>query len=402
MDPVILGRTIAELRKKKGLTQAELAERLRVSDKTVSKWENGSGYPEITQIPALAKVFSVTTDRLLSEEREGITVAGTVICDIVKNVDYFPEKGMLANILSTSRSVGGCVCNTAVDLARIDRTIPVSAIGKTGDDEYGDFIISVLQSNGVDASGIIREKSAATSFSDVISLASGERTFFSCRGANATFSPDEINAESLSSKMLHVGYIFLLDKFDGKDDEYGTGMAKLLARAQAAGIKTSVDMVSGNDIAQKAAVAVAAFKFCDYVIVNELEACGVAGVPPRKKDGTLDVKNVRKAMEYIMNAGVREKVIVHAREGGFCLSVNGDFTAVGSLCVPKEIIKGNVGAGDAFCAGCLYYIYKGKTDEEILSFASAAAAISLTEENSVDGMRSEKEILKFAGNFSRR
>ncbi len=49
-----LGRMIMRLRKKKGLTQAELARRLNVSNKAVSKWENGGGYPEITQLPMLS------------------------------------------------------------------------------------------------------------------------------------------------------------------------------------------------------------------------------------------------------------------------------------------------------------------------------------------------------------
>ncbi len=46
-----IGKTIAELRKIKGWTQAELAEKLNVSDKAVSKWESESGLPEILQLP---------------------------------------------------------------------------------------------------------------------------------------------------------------------------------------------------------------------------------------------------------------------------------------------------------------------------------------------------------------
>ena len=65
------GSTVAELRKVKGWTQASLAKKLNVSDKTVSKWECGIGYPEITQIPILANLFGVTTDYLLSGESIG-------------------------------------------------------------------------------------------------------------------------------------------------------------------------------------------------------------------------------------------------------------------------------------------------------------------------------------------
>ena len=93
-------------------------------------------------------------------------------------------------------------------------------------------------------------------------------------------------------------------------------------------------------------------------------------------------------MEY----GVKEKVIVHAKEAGFCLGKDGRFSKVGTVRIPQASIKGSVGAGDAFCAGSLYGIYHGYPDEKILSFSAAAAACSLFEENAVDGMRSKDGI----------
>ena len=95
MDSKITGSLIASLRKAAGLTQAALAEKLNVSDKTVSKWENGLGYPEITLFPDIAALFGVSVDYLLTGERNGITVAGSIIVDSVKNISTFPEKGML-------------------------------------------------------------------------------------------------------------------------------------------------------------------------------------------------------------------------------------------------------------------------------------------------------------------
>lgn len=61
------GAKIADLRKKKGLTQTQLAEMLNISNKTVSRWETGEGYPEITLLSPLAKALGVTVDNLLSE-----------------------------------------------------------------------------------------------------------------------------------------------------------------------------------------------------------------------------------------------------------------------------------------------------------------------------------------------
>lgn len=57
MNPQTIGNIIREFREDKGLTQMQLAARLNVSDKTVSKWETGGGYPDITQIEPLAKTL---------------------------------------------------------------------------------------------------------------------------------------------------------------------------------------------------------------------------------------------------------------------------------------------------------------------------------------------------------
>ena len=63
-----LGERIANLRKKAGLTQEELAEKLGISPQAVSKWENDISCPDVMSIPDLAKILGVSTDTLLSGE----------------------------------------------------------------------------------------------------------------------------------------------------------------------------------------------------------------------------------------------------------------------------------------------------------------------------------------------
>ena len=64
-----IGRTIKELRQKRGITQVEFSEALRVSVQTVSRWENGVNAPDLSMLPQLAVYFKVTTDYLLGLER---------------------------------------------------------------------------------------------------------------------------------------------------------------------------------------------------------------------------------------------------------------------------------------------------------------------------------------------
>ena len=66
MNQYVTGAVIRELREKKNLTQAELAEILNVSDKTVSKWETAKGYPDISLLEPIARVFGVSITELIS------------------------------------------------------------------------------------------------------------------------------------------------------------------------------------------------------------------------------------------------------------------------------------------------------------------------------------------------
>ena len=66
MNQYITGTVIKELRNRHGMTQTELAEKLGVSAKTISKWETGKGYPDITLLEPIAEVFSVSVTELLS------------------------------------------------------------------------------------------------------------------------------------------------------------------------------------------------------------------------------------------------------------------------------------------------------------------------------------------------
>ncbi len=65
-----LGKRIVELRKQKGLTQDDTAELFKVTRQTISNWENGKSYPDITLLLAISEKFDVSLDELLKEDRE--------------------------------------------------------------------------------------------------------------------------------------------------------------------------------------------------------------------------------------------------------------------------------------------------------------------------------------------
>lgn len=401
MNPVIFGKMISDLRKKVGLTQAGLAQKLHVTDKAVSRWENGAGYPEITQLPVLAEIFGVSVDYLLKGNPRGIMVAGNIIVDLIHLIDAYPQKNMLADVVSVSKAVGGCAPNTVISLAKINPDLQLSAAGKIGNDENGRFVLSQLKKYGIDTGLVTVTEEAPTSFCNVMTEQStGERTFFHGRGANKLFGLSDIDVYNLDCEIFHIGYVMLLDEFDQPDPEYGTKMAHLLHDLSIRGIKTSIDTVSSQSGDFRATVT-PSLRYCNYAIMNEIESGLISGISPRNEDGSLNIENIRATMAFLVQCGVKEKVIVHCSEAGFMMNADGTFLAVPSLQLPKGYIKGSVGAGDTYAAGCLYGIYCGFDDRYILEFASGASAANLSEADSISGVKSHKEIEKLLTQYPR-
>lgn len=64
-----LGETISKLRKQKNMTQSELAQKLNVTDKAVSKWERNVSCPDVYTITKIAEIFNVSVDELMSAQK---------------------------------------------------------------------------------------------------------------------------------------------------------------------------------------------------------------------------------------------------------------------------------------------------------------------------------------------
>ena len=327
-----------------------------------------------------------------------ITFAGNILVDSIKTIATWPDKGMLVQIKSLSRAVGGSVCNTAIDLKTLDPSLDVRALGRVGQDDAGDFAAKFLAGHGIDVSSVAR-MNVPTTFTDVMTVeTTGERTFFNMHGADSALVPEDVDPTQLGTNVFHLGYLLLLDGLDAPDAEYGTKAARLLAKVQAAGIKTSVDIVSEQSD-RFAKIVPPALRFCDWLVVNEIEGSLATGLPCRDAAGRVTPELLEKIAARLFEMGVREHVVLHCPELGLARDAAGKVTVVPSLKLPEGWIKGSVGAGDAFCAGTLYGLMKGFPDDEILRLASAAAAANLSVPDSVSGARTLAETRALADRF---
>jgi len=337
-----------------------------------------------------------------SNSRRGLLAGGNWIIDLVKLIDVYPRQEQLANIRSQSQGTGGAPYNVLVDLARLGAPFPLFAAGLVGKDTLGALIVEDCQKNKIDTKCLTTTPKAATSYTDVMTeIEGGRRTFFHYRGANALWRGEDLDFRRNKARIFHLGYLLLLDALDEPDRVHGTKAAALLARAQAAGVKTSVDVVS-EDSDRFPKIVTPALKHVDYCILNEIEAGKTAGFKIRQPDGRLDTVALRHAAGALLQHGVREVVVIHFPEGAFARTRDGKDYWQMSLTLPPKYIAGTAGAGDAFCAGVLLGLHEEWELPQCLLTGVCVAAASLSDPTCTAGVGTLSSALALAKKFKPR
>ncbi|MCM3611795.1 helix-turn-helix domain-containing protein [Planococcus sp. MERTA32b] len=104
MDNKKVGTLIYRLRKEQGLTQKQLAERLNVSDRTISKWERGNGFPDVSLLAGLSAAFGVNIENIL----DGSLPANEFIGGNMKKSNYFVCTDCQNIVLATGNATISC------------------------------------------------------------------------------------------------------------------------------------------------------------------------------------------------------------------------------------------------------------------------------------------------------
>jgi sugar/nucleoside kinase (ribokinase family) len=331
--------------------------------------------------------------------RRGLLAGGNWIIDQVKIIDIYPQPEQLGNIRSQSQGTGGAPYNVLIDLARSGAPFPLFAAGLAGKDDLGQHILDDCRRHKIDARFLGTTPKAPTSYTDVMTEESGgRRTFFHARGANALWAGADLDFKKIKARVFHLGYLLLLDALDAPDPKFGTKAARLLDAAQAAGLKTSIDVVS-EDSDRFGRIVGPALQHVDYCILNEIEAGKTTGFKIRQADGQLDTVALRHAAGALLQKGVRELVVVHFPEGAFARTRKGDDVWQSSLKLPPKYIAGTAGAGDAFCAGVLLGLHEGWELQRCLLTGVCIAAASLSDATCTAGVKSLSASLTLAKKF---
>lgn len=329
----------------------------------------------------------------------GLLAGGNWIVDQVKLIDVYPQPEQLGNIRGQTQGTGGAPYNVLINLARTGAPFPLLGAGLVGKDALGTRILDDCRQHRIDLRHLLPTPKAPTSYTDVMTeQGHGRRTFFHARGANALWRGADLDFDRLRPRIFHLGYLLLLDALDEPDLRFGTRAARLLASAQAAGIKTSVDVVS-EDSDRFARIVNPALKHVDYCILNEIEAGKTTGFKVRHPDGRLDFVALRHAAGALLQQGVRELVVIHFPEGAFARTRRGEDVWQSALKLPRDYIAGTAGAGDAFCAGVLLGLHENWDLPRCLLTGVCIAAASLSDPTCTAGVKSLNHSLALARKF---
>jgi len=282
---------------------------------------------------------------------------GHVLYDIRCYVDNFPLPDKLSIMAGRLRhSGGGSAANVAVNSQRLG--LKTGMIGKVGFDEYGWYVVQNFRNLGVNTDHILVDFKNPTGVSLIIVDKQGVPEFTQMIGASEPILPEEIREDYIQkTRHLHMS---------GINEEALIHASKI---ARESGVTVSFD--SGRKKSELGLNKLKPIlKNVDTLIVNRHEAKVMLGLEDNAQ--ILDIaKNLKKKIgedkTYIIKGG-KENVLAYSPNGDFVVSPF------------KVAVKDTIGAGDAFDAGLLAAILRGKTLKDAVMYGSACGSLKCTEE----------------------
>ena len=326
-----------------------------------------------------------------TSSRQGVLAAGNWVIDHVKVLDAWPTQDALATITDQSDGNGGGPYNLLMDLARMRCGFPLAGVGLIGRDGDGEQILRDCDAHQIDRSGFHQTDTTRTSYTDVMTAGdTGRRTFFHRHGTNALLGREHFHLPGSSARIFYLGYMCLLRRLDAVGADGRTEAAQLFEQARQLGMVTVADLVSSQS-SDFANVVNPSLPHLDFLLLNEYELSRLVGRPAASKDASVLMTDASQ----ILARGVWRAVIVHLPEFALSVEPGGCARIQPSVRVPQELIRGTVGAGDAFAAGVVFGIHEGLELQKCLELGVCVAAVSLLDATSSASVKPWSDCLRW-------
>jgi sugar/nucleoside kinase (ribokinase family) len=331
----------------------------------------------------------------MDRSRRGFVTGGCWCVDRNKTIPFWPSEDMSVIVSAPVLRGGGCACNFAIDIRKLDPQMWVETIGLVGDDAEGRFLRAEAGQYGIDCSKLQITTEAPTHATDAFqSLASGRRTHIFHDGASGLLSPDHFDFGSTRGRILHLGLPGVHAIMDAPWQADANGWVTVLKKARAAGMATNLELVT-VPADKLAALTQPCLPHLDTLIVNDFEIGALASLTT-VTDGVTDAAACAEGACRALERGAMDVVVVHYVKGALLVARDGTSIVKSSVRVPEEAFRGANGAGDAFAAGFLYALHEDWAFDRALILAHATAAACLRSITTVDSVASMDECLRLA------
>jgi ribokinase len=298
-----------------------------------------------------------------------IVVVGSLNMDLVIRAQRAPAAGETLSADELHTIPGGKGANQAAAIARLG--ISVAMVGRVGQDDYGEQLVSNLNRQGVDVTHIRRELGVQTGLAIIVVDRLGENRILLISGSNAHVNEEDIDGalESITKAKLLLCQLETLH----------TTVNYAIETASRCNIPILLNPAPAYPIPDQI------LKNISYLVLNETEAQVVSRLPVE------GVASAKKAALSLCARGVKTVVITLGSQGAVVSSGEGTAHVPGFAVHPID----TTAAGDAFIGGFAVATARGLPMNERLRFANACGALAVTKLGAQTSLPSLEEVESF-------
>lgn len=314
-------------------------------------------------------------DGFTMRKKPNILVAGSLNMDVIASTRRVPDSGETVIGMKFRTAPGGKGLNQAVQCARLGADVTMA--GKVGRDSFGKTLLTVAEEAGVDVSHVLTDEAEATGAAVIlleVTGSSAQNRITVCPGANFAVTVEEL--AWIRQEIRH--YDMLILQF-----ELPMEVVEAAARwAHDAGVPVMVNPAPAAPMSDELLSCAA------YLSPNEHEAALLAGHAIRVEGG-VHLDDVEAVAQAFRNRGVENLIITMGGSGSFFAGKDGVHH---TPCVQMPQVADPTAAGDSFVAAFCTGLTAGLSQKDALSFASHAAAITVSRMGALPSLPSLSEV----------
>lgn len=296
----------------------------------------------------------------------GILVIGSFMMDLVVRTPRAPEQGETIIGTSFSRFPGGKGANQAVSAARLGGE--VTMIGRVGSDEFGNEALATLNNEKINTQYILRDNEQSTGIGLITLDENGNNRIVVVPGANLNYRSN--NLIKVKNLIKNSEVIVIQLEMDIEMIELAVSCATTYNVPVI--LNPAPAQILNNSILQNVT----------YLTPNETEAEILTGIKIRSKE------DAETAGNELLNKGVKNVIITLAEKGALIMNRSETHYVPG---FPVKMID-SVAAGDAFNGALAVGVISGKPIKEVVKFANAVGALTVTKEGAIPSLPYSNEV----------